>query len=441
MFILIKRIFTVCFIFLFVTNSKLFTQQSGQLKVLNEDVRIISDEFSKNIQLFNVDISHFPEINLILKISPNYVSRIKSKNLQVFQNGKQMQVLSFGKSSYKNKIPVDIVFVLDKTGSMIDYIDKVKDNINHFISNFLKKGIDYRIGIVAFSDIVDSVYGFSDNIDNLRNNINDIKPTAYGGDENENALEALYSASKLPFRSDAKKLIMLFTDALFHHRGLQGDGQTNFTLNEIIDILVNDNIVTYTIVPLIYDQYKHLSRTTGGKTYNLVDNFNSILDNFSEDISTFYTLKYLYKESYISDSIHIDFFDKSINKYLVSKKLSFLDVNKLLVLENDVLFDLNKSEIKPKHVKNLNNLTKLLKLRNNVEISINGHTDNIGSHDYNLRLSLQRANSVKKFLVKNGISERRLSVNGYGKTKPIAPNDSEEGRSLNRRIEVIITKK
>jgi OOP family OmpA-OmpF porin len=44
-------------------------------------------------------------------------------------------------------------------------------------------------------------------------------------------------------------------------------------------------------------------------------------------------------------------------------------------------------------------------------------------------------------LVKNGISERRLSVNGYGKTKHIAPNDSEEGRSLNRRIEVIITKK
>jgi outer membrane protein OmpA-like peptidoglycan-associated protein len=440
MFIFIKRIFIVIFIPLFFINSKLPAQLSEQFKVLNENLHIIPDEFSKNIQLVNVDISSFPEISLVLKISPNYISRIKNQNLQLFQNGKQMPILSFGTSNYKNKIPVDIVFVFDKTGSMVDYIDKVKDNIGHFISNLLNKGIDYRIGIVAFSDIVDSVYNFSDNIDNLKANIKDIKPVG-GGDPNENALEALYSASKLPFRSDAKKVIMLFTDALYHYRGAKGDGQTDFTLNEIIDILINNSIVTYTIVPLIFDQYKHLSKATGGKTYNLVDNFNSILDNFSEDIGTFYTLKYMYKENYINDSIYIDFFDKSINEYLVSKKLSFLDVNKLLVLENDILFDLNKSDIKPKYIKNLNNLTKFLQLSSNIEISINGHTDNTGTDNYNLRLSLERANAVKKILVKNGIAERRLSVKGYGKTKPVAPNDTEEGRILNRRIEVIITKK
>ena len=440
MFILIKKIFIVSFISLFFFSSKLSAQQSEQLSLFNENINIIPDEFLKNIHLFNVDISNFPEINLILKISPNYVSKINSKNLQIFQNGKQMPILSFGKANYKNKIPIDIVFVFDKTGSMIDYVDKVKDNINNFISNLVRKGIDYRIGIVAFSDIVDSVYGFSDNIDNLKNNIKDIKPIG-GGDLNENALEALYSASNLPFRSDSKKLIILITDALFHYRGSKGDGRTNFTLDEIINIFVNDEIVAYTIVPLIYDQYKSLSKATGGKTYNLIDNFNSILDNFSEEISTFYTLKYLYQEDYINDSIRIDFFDKTLDTYLVSKKLSFLDINKLLVLDNDILFDFNKSEIKPKYIKNLDNLTKLLKLRNNIEISINGHTDNTGSDDYNLRLSLERANSVKKFLVNNGIAERRLFVSGYGKTKPIAPNDTEEGRSLNRRIEVIITKK
>jgi outer membrane protein OmpA-like peptidoglycan-associated protein len=440
MFIFIKKFFIVSFISLFFISSKLSAQHSDQVKVFNENINIVPDEFAKNIQLFNVDISNFPEISLVLKMSPNYVSRIKNKNLQVFQNGKLMPILSFGKSNYKNKIPIDIVIVFDKTGSMIDYVDKVKDNINYFISDLVKKGIDYRIGLVAFSDIVDSVYGFSDNIDNLINNIKDIKSVG-GGDPNENALEALYSASKLPFRSDAKKIVMLFTDALFHYRGLKGDGQTNFTLDEIIDLLVNDDIVTYTIVPLIYDQYKRLSKATGGKTYNLVDHFNSILDSFGEDISTFYTLKYLYKEDYINDSIYIDFFDKSENKYLVSKKMSFLDVNRLLVFESDVLFDLNKSEINPKYIKNLNNLTNLLKIRNNIEVSINGHTDNTGSNNYNLRLSLERAKSVKKFLVKSGIDQRRLFVNGYGKNRPIAPNDTEEGRTLNRRIEVVINKK
>ena len=440
MSILMKKIFIVSFISFFFINGKLFAQREEQFKVLNEHIHVIPDEFTKNIQLFNVDISNFPEISLILKISPNYISKLKSKDLQIFQNGKLMPVLSFGKSNYKNKIPVDIVFVLDKTGSMIDYIDKVKDNINHFISNLVNKGIDYRIAVVAFSDVVDAVYGFSDNIDNFADNIKDIRPVG-GGDPNENALEALYSASKLPFRSDAKKLIILFTDALFHTKGSKGDGKTDFTLDEIIDLLVYDNMVTYTIVPLIYDQYKRLSKATGGKTYNLVDNFTSLLEGFNEEISTFYTLNYLYKEDYINDSIRIDFFDKSINKYIVSEKLSFLDVNKLLVIDNDILFDVNKSEIKPKHIKNLNNLVKLLKLRNNIEISINGHTDNTGRDDHNLRLSLERANSVKKFLIKNGINEKRLAVNGYGKTKPIAPNNTEEGRTLNRRIEVIITKK
>jgi outer membrane protein OmpA-like peptidoglycan-associated protein len=66
---------------------------------------------------------------------------------------------------------------------------------------------------------------------------------------------------------------------------------------------------------------------------------------------------------------------------------------------------------------------------------VNGHTDNIGSRDYNLRLSLERANSVKSYLSANGVDPRRLEVRGYGFDKPIFDNDTESGRSKNRRVE------
>jgi len=441
--LVMKRFNVIIFILLiqFIDCSISFSQRkSDQFKVLDDKIRILPDEFSKNIQIFNVDISNFPEINLILKVSPNYLFRVKDKNLKLYQNGKIQNIISVDKATYKNKIPVDIILVMDKTGSMIDYIDKVKANIQNFIKSLVMKGIDYRIGVITFSDEVDSVYEFSGNIEEIERNLKDIRSKG-GNDKNENALEALNAAYRYAFRPEAKKLVMLFTDALYHYRGFNGDGKTELTMEEVIDLLKQRNIATYTIVPLIYDQYKYLSKMTGGKTYNLVDNFNSMLETFSDEISQFYTLKYLYKEDFIDDSIRVDLFDQPKNEYIVSRKVSFLDINKVMVISNDILFDFNKSEIKPQYFKNLKNLTRFLRLRNSIKISINGHTDNIGSESYNLGLSLDRANSVMNFLIKNGISYDRLSVNGYGKSRPISPNDTEQGRQLNRRIEIIIMEK
>lgn len=75
-----------------------------------------------------------------------------------------------------------------------------------------------------------------------------------------------------------------------------------------------------------------------------------------------------------------------------------------------------------------------------VKLDIQGHTDNVGTDKYNNDLSLRRAESVKKFLVSNGIDEARLTTQGFGSSQPIATNDTEEGRAENRRIEFVIVK-
>ena len=71
----------------------------------------------------------------------------------------------------------------------------------------------------------------------------------------------------------------------------------------------------------------------------------------------------------------------------------------------------------------------------NLKIELGGHTDNQGSEEYNQKLSLDRAKTVYEYLITKGISSNRLTYKGYGKTKPIATNDTEEGRAENRRTE------
>ncbi len=78
--------------------------------------------------------------------------------------------------------------------------------------------------------------------------------------------------------------------------------------------------------------------------------------------------------------------------------------------------------------------------RSNVKIEIKGHTDNVGSEEYNMELSRQRAEAVYNYLIKNGISPSKLSFSYYGMSQPITTNDTPEGRKENRRVEFEILK-
>lgn len=101
-----------------------------------------------------------------------------------------------------------------------------------------------------------------------------------------------------------------------------------------------------------------------------------------------------------------------------------------------VYFDFDKSTLKPESREELMKLKELLSSKPKMKIEIGGHTDFIGSTEFNLILSQKRAQAVVNFLIQQGISPKRLKAIGYGKTKPLATNDDEEeGRELNRRTE------
>lgn len=101
-------------------------------------------------------------------------------------------------------------------------------------------------------------------------------------------------------------------------------------------------------------------------------------------------------------------------------------------------FETSKSVIKPNSFNELDELVNYLKLKTELKIEIGGHTDNQGSDVSNLSLSESRAKAVKEYLVKKGVSASRIVARGYGEAKPIAENETENGRALNRRTEIQI---
>ena len=122
-------------------------------------------------------------------------------------------------------------------------------------------------------------------------------------------------------------------------------------------------------------------------------------------------------------------------------ELSKLEVGQKIVLRN-IFYDFNKSSLRDQSISELDRLTKLLETNPAMRIEISSHTDNVGSAAYNEKLSLSRAQSVVDYLVnKKGIKKERLEFKGYGFTQPIAPNDTDQGRQLNRRTEFKILSK
>jgi OmpA-OmpF porin, OOP family len=111
-----------------------------------------------------------------------------------------------------------------------------------------------------------------------------------------------------------------------------------------------------------------------------------------------------------------------------------LEEDKVIPLDN-ILFDTDQSTIRTKGKSDLDKLQKIMVEYPTMEIEVGGHTDNQGSFDYNMKLSNRRARAVVNYLIQKGIEEHRLSYIGYGTTRHIATNDTDEGRQQNRRVE------
>lgn len=142
---------------------------------------------------------------------------------------------------------------------------------------------------------------------------------------------------------------------------------------------------------------------------------------------------------YLFYSDHFDFSGEHSRTEPFQKDIQLepIQTGKMIVLKN-IFFDTDTYTLKNESVVELNKIKEFLELNPGVRIEISGHTDTTGSDEYNQELSVKRAQSVVHFLVDAGIPAERLEAKGYGASRPVAKNDTEEGRAKNRRTELKI---
>ncbi len=408
-------------------------------EVLNE-ARVKSSQREIELTITNVDITQFPIIKIIVEAYNSAglpLDTLYASNLTVLEDGVEKPVISVEKISVKERVPVDFVFLIDKTGSMQKYIDAVRKNISSFTTSLIRRGIDYRLFLITFSDYVEKVYEPTDNVGTFMGWLDQVKAFG-GGDEKENALEALAEAGSLKFRPSANKVCVIITDAPYHQLGEHGDGTTSYTTNTIIDYLNNEGLRVFSIVPPKLQNYHAISKSTRGSYYDIDYPFATILDNFSSQLTNLYALKYRTDQPAIPDSINIAILNEK-KLELVRKTIPIVELGRKLIIEN-LLYETNSYELSNK-VKELDILDEFMRNKPNVAIIVEGHTDDRGSNQYNDRLSLLRAESVKNYLISKGINPNRIKTKGYGERKPIASNTTDFGRQLNRRTEIVIVSK
>ena len=142
----------------------------------------------------------------------------------------------------------------------------------------------------------------------------------------------------------------------------------------------------------------------------------------------------------ISENLNLDSLVKAgykeIHKDLY---LAPIEIGQVVRL-NNVFFDFDKWDLRPESYIELNRVVELMTDNPTIEIEMSAHTDSKGSDDYNYKLSDERARSVREYILSKGIAPSRIISQGYGETKPVAENDTDENRQLNRRVEFRILK-
>lgn len=403
-----------------------------------KDAKITAEAGDILITINKVNVTHLPEVTIYFeafKQNGEPIDSLRAQDLMIYEAGKQKTVLKVEKIRTTEDTPVDFIFILDKTATMQMKMNQIKDNIIDFTKKLKGANIDYRLGLILFSDVVENIYQPISNVEQFQSWLAGVT-CEMGGDTPENALEAIEAGvTKIKFRDYANKIFLIVTDAPYHQVYDQGEGTTNQNTETIINLLQQNQVRLFSIVPGKLIQYLEISLKTRGSTYDITSPFSQTLNYFTGRFSNIFTMTYRSDEEAIPDSIEISLYEPETQRW-IKKNVSLTSLGRKLIIEN-LLFSTASAAL-PSFVPELSLIAEFLRKKPNVSLLVEGHTDIVGTDEINNSLSLKRAESVKNYLVAKGIDAKRIKTKGYGEKQPIASNSTDEGRRLNRRTELVI---
>lgn len=176
------------------------------------------------------------------------------------------------------------------------------------------------------------------------------------------------------------------------------------------------------------------------KSDTLITSSSDLKGNYQTKIpaTNVYTIE-LQKKGYVSIVERLDIKTFQLKNLEMNYQLQPIEVGVIVNLKS-ILFAMGTTNLLSESYTELDAIVEFLKTNPKVEIELEGHTDNRGDAKKNLLLSKERVNRIKAYIVSKGVSARRIKGKGFGGSKPIATNDTEEARKLNRRVDFLITK-
>jgi outer membrane protein OmpA-like peptidoglycan-associated protein/flagellar hook assembly protein FlgD len=237
-----------------------------------------------------------------------------------------------------------------------------------------------------------------------------------------------------------------------------GEADTLYITTEIID----RNGVTEWSISIYRKWNEKIDRTTAFKRYSGKGNFKGVIrwDGYSDPMPMppgltapdAYTQKSVGEKwsvlvdsasSYVAELTATDAYNNrfSEQREFETDILVIPTPYGLKIMINSIQFEFDKAELLPQSFSILNRLIQIIEKFPNYKILIVGHTDWVGSDEYNMKLSERRAYAVYKYLVEHDVDKERLSTEGRGETQPIDDNNTESGRARNRRVEFYLTKR
>ena len=240
------------------------------------------------------------------------------------------------------------------------------------------------------------------------------------------------------WRPPANRVALMITDAPYHQRGEGGNGRTKYTTQSIIDTLRANSVRTFCIAPPTIKEYKTIADGTNGIVFDIAKPFATILDQYSTQLTNLYAVTYRTDQAAIPDSLNVGILDQN-NREIIRKIIPVVEIGRKLIIEN-LLFPTGSFAL-PDSVYELEVIREFLTNKPKVKILIEGHTDSRGSKKGNLLLSERRAHAVREYLLRKNIRPERITIKGLGDTRPIATNDTDFGRKINRRTEIVIIEK
>ncbi len=231
---------------------------------------------------------------------------------------------------------------------------------------------------------------------------------------------------------------------------LLSDG-ADFSSKSILDSAVKsckENNISIISIDFDYDNelMREVAVYTGGTYYKIysIKEFPFVFRDLYYSLNNFYEISYTPPEcagmhkinlrAGVPGSSYMFAFDSAYYDKSIITKFDAAGTTAMLNIE----FETGSAELSPNSKEYIQQIYDIMRNNPDIEISIQGHTDDVGSEKDNYKLSLDRANAVKKALVKMGIKEYRLETKGLGESTPLVPNDSDENRKLNRRTEFVV---